>query len=200
MEDNSLAIPPSGFEDLSLSIPPPPGGTEINIDLTPVINAERRLHEIAYVNRETAGSLMVVLNEGYGEAGKILAMLRLEHTRALRDANKRKSIVMLEVAPKKLQELKLTNSKSPAGSADLRQSVLDMDDEWLELMDRANLIEAVADYVKAKQKTLDNGIWNTRKVIDPHGRPVIGSLSMPKNTPDSVEAGMTVGAFGTARY
>lgn len=177
-----------------------PQAPQVAIDLTAVAEAEARLHDLKIVNRQTAPELMAAYNAGYLEATRAMATLHFEHSMALRQANKRKAVVMLEVAPQKLQELGLVTARNPAGSEDMRTAVLEQDEEYLQLLDKVDFIKAAYELVKGKAKALENAYNAVKKVIDPNnnnlGNPLLDGASLP----DEVEAGQTVHGFGRARY
>jgi hypothetical protein len=90
IELGTLLICPNGIQ----------GQAPLQIELSRVLQAEARLGEIARVNIETAPPLLALFNEAYLDLGRALAELKLQHAKAVRTANVRKSMVMLDVAPR----------------------------------------------------------------------------------------------------
>jgi hypothetical protein len=143
-----------------------PGETSFELDLSNVLSIEMRQPEVATVNKETAPELMFIFNKGYSEVSRMMTKVSFEYNQALKFANKRKSVVTLEVAPTILKEKNLVNARSPAGSEDLRRAVLEQDDEYLALVDKVHIIEAFYEFLKTKQKSMEMSYYSCRKIYD----------------------------------
>jgi hypothetical protein len=143
---------------------PNSGGTE-RMDLTSIYDAQRRLPEIANTNEHTSPNLLAVFNKAYLDAGAMHKRLHLILVDAAQVANKRKGRVILELAPAKLQELGLVNSKNKAGSADLRQAVLDMDDEYLTAMRHVAEIEAMVSFMSEKKRGFEMAYGSVKAIV-----------------------------------
>src|SRR5579872_5183871 len=120
MEIGSLLKIPSGT----------PGLDSVEFELGEILKAEARKREMAFVNKETAPELLYVFNKAYCELLKIMSRITLEYNDAMKFLNKRKSVVLLEVAPEILLKKGLATKKDPAGTRELRNAVLDMDEEY----------------------------------------------------------------------
>lgn len=143
-----------------------PGLKALEIDLSEILSIESRQREIAYVNKETAPELMYSFNRAYTEILKNMTKIMFEYNQATKYANKRRSVVLLDVAPEVLKIKGLVSKKSMNGSADLRQAVLDQDDEYLDLLDKVNLLKAAHEYLRSKAKGFEMSYYAVRKVMD----------------------------------
>lgn len=172
-------------------------GGMVTIQLGDIIQAESRLHEARIANKGTAQELLSVYNQGVLAASRAIAHLKFEHSRAVRAADRRKAIVMLDIAPQVLSAKGLTTTRSPAGNEDLRNSVLNQDEEYLKLLDRADEIKTMVLIVEGKYDALNNAIIAVRRVLDSRdGMPALGGF-----IPADATAGTEVNAsFGNARY
>lgn len=142
------------------------GAGELVLQMANLAHIESRKRESAYVNKETAPELMKVFNEGYCEAQRMMVQVSYEYTMALKEANKRRSIVILDKAPTILKEKGLVNARSPGGSEDLRRAVLESDDEYLALQDTVSLLEAAYELLKGKAKGFEQSYLAVKKIYD----------------------------------
>lgn len=152
---NTLILPKGGLNA---------GELQLNMENLALIESRKR--EVAYVNKETAPELMKIFNEGYCEAQRMMVQVSYEYTRALKEANKRKSYVILEKAPKILKEKGLVNARSPGGSEDLRRAVLEADEEYLELQEKSTILELAYELLKGKAKGFEQSYLAVKKIYD----------------------------------
>lgn len=192
-EYGKLLVCPSGVK----------GGALIKFELGTVLDAESRLGEVARVTPGSAPSLLAAFNQGYLDLGRMMARLKMEHGKAVRTANRRKSQVILDVAPKLLLEKGLINSRSPAGSQDLREAVLDQDDEYQAHMDRVDMIAAVHADLHNRQKSVEMAYTAVKRIIDRGAGNGLGDIRTGiVDIPTDVEVGMEMShtQSGKARY
>lgn len=143
-----------------------PGLQSLMLDLQTVSALEQRMNEISYVTKETAPELMQAFNEGYCEVTRMMSKVSFEYSQATKNLNKRKGIVVLDVAPEVLKEKGLLSNRSPAGSEDLRKAVLDTDVEYLGLLDIVAALEAAYEFLRGKAKGFENAFRTTKAVFD----------------------------------
>lgn len=149
---------PRGTPDLSTLI----------IDLENINRLEARMAEIGGATKETAAELMQAFNEGYSELTKAMAKISYEYNQALKNSNKRRGIVLIDIAPEKLKNKGLATSRSPGGSEDLRKAVLDTDEEYLKLLDVLYALEAAYEFLKGKAKSFENAYKTTSNIFYVH--------------------------------
>lgn len=143
-----------------------PGLVPLELDMEHIKTIEKRSPEVAYVNKETAPELLSTFNQAYCEVLRMMTQIAFEKTQAVKYADMRKAIVILEVAPAKLKEKGLATQRSPGGSEDLRQAVLALDTEFLDLQDKVNMIQSVYDFLKVKAKNFENSYNSVKKIYD----------------------------------
>lgn len=154
-----------------------PGVEPLEFELDEIIRAEDRKRDIITVNRETAPELMFVLNVAYCSILRMLSQISFEYTQALKYAHKRKSQVILDIAPEILKTKGLLSGRSPAGSEDLRTAVLDGDEEYLRLLDTVGMLEAAHEYLKGKAKGFEWAYQSVKKIYDGNNSN-LGSMSL----------------------
>lgn len=168
------------------------------VEMGEVQRLEDRKNEVAFVTKETAPELLETFNNGYCIVTKLMAQVAYEYTKAMEYANRRKSIVILDEAPRILQEKNLTTSRSPGGSEDLRNAVLNMDEEYLKHQDRANQLEAIYDYLKSKAKGFEMAYQAAKKIYETNTGS-LGSIKLNADPNANSDIGDSFG-ISAARY
>lgn len=175
---------------------PKTDGTELSLDLSEIIKLEQRKKELAYVNKETAPELLYVFNEGYAEVSKMSIMVFQEYEKMYQKSRERRARVILDIAPEELKKRNLISTRSPAGSEDLRDAVLDLDSEYNSLLEKASALKAAFQFLKIKAKSLEMCYQAVKKVIDPNstGGGYISDLSA------STQIEEEAGQIGSPRF
>ncbi len=143
-----------------------PGLAELRIDLTEINYAQSRSKELAYVNKETAHELMHTFDKAADITNKLLLQVLSEYEQAITNTNKRKAIVILDVAPEELKKRNLITARSPAGSEDLRNAILDCDEEYLKLQEVLNTLKVTYRYLKGKLEMFERNYYAAKKSLD----------------------------------
>lgn len=172
----------------------------LKFDLTEINHAEKRKSELSYINKETAPDLMQVFNRAYCEVLRMMAQISFEFGQAMKFANKRRSIVILDIAPELLHRKGLSTAKSPAGSEDLRRAVLEQDDEYLQLMDKTQSLKAFHEYLKSKSKGFEMAYYTAKKIFDVSNGTLGNHHELRDGIPDELNAGDTEGLIGEPRF
>ncbi len=141
------------------------GHPPITMDLEEVLRAEGRIVEVALVTPMKAPELLATFNIAFLNCSKFIALLEAEHVLARREADKVRSVVILDRVPRVLAERNLTTAKNPAGSEDLRRAVLDGDAEYGEAMNRVDEISRWLDLMKGKQKGIEMAYTSVKKIL-----------------------------------
>lgn len=147
----------------------PSGNPELpdrHIDMVNLYTLEARKQEVAIVNKARAPELMRCFEQGYGLSARAMVGVRLEVNKAKEALDKRKAVVMLDIAPEVLKAKGLTTKASPAGSLELREAVLASDEIYLSLLDRLNRLEAAYELLKVKSKGFEMAFMSVRKIYD----------------------------------
>lgn len=165
-----------------------PGAT-FAINLTKTKQAESRVHEIAIVNRTTAPNLLAEFNEAWLDLSQQLPVVTFEWNKAIAAAEQRKAVVMLDVAPTLLKEKGLTTTRDPNGTKDMRESVLQLDGEYRQLIDHIQMIEAVHKLLSNKLKALEMAYSSVKKVLGDADLPSLGRRNFSVGHMGDVAAG-----------
>jgi hypothetical protein len=135
------------------------------IDLTNIYKIEGRIQEVAYVNNVKAPELLARFNEVYLELDQHLCMLRYEHLKAKHKSNKVRSIVLLDKVRDYLKEKGLLTANNKAGSEDLRNAVLDQDQEYQDSLEVLDQIKCTIELLEGKQKAFEMAFSSVKKII-----------------------------------
>jgi hypothetical protein len=174
-----------------------PGVEPLEFELNEIMQSEDRKHDIISVNKETAPELMYVFNKAYCSVLRMLSQISFEYSQAVKYANKRKSEVILDIAPDFLKNKGLLSSRSPAGSEDLRKAVLDQDEQYLKLQDVVSMLEAAHEYLKGKTRGFEMAYHSVKKIYDVSNSN-LGSLNLNHGHQD--EEVFNEFSTGKARY
>jgi hypothetical protein len=134
----------------ALLIPSGVEGKARPLDMRKIHKAEARLVELQGVTRLKAGELLYTFIDAFGEAKTHLAWLRGEYGRAKQRVREARGIVVLDKAADVLKAKGLASSRSPAGSEDLRDGVVNRDEEYKKVFDVFCQIEAAVEHMEGK--------------------------------------------------
>jgi len=150
---------------------------------------------VATANAHKAPELLATFNIAYLDVKDVLLKLECLQIEASKDVNRRKAIVILDEVPKILAAKGLSNSRSPGGSEDQRNAILDTDAEYLAANDRLSLIKAMIKLMEGKLKGVEMAYTSVKKILgQDNGWKDLNqnrNLSAGAPMPD-VTAGMTV--------
>lgn len=165
---------------------------------------EQRLAEVAFVTPTKAPELLSHCNRCALDLENLIVTFEMEQQYAIREAERRKAEVLLDVIPKLLIEKGLATSRNPLGSEDVRAAVLAQDTLYAEALERVDQIKAVAKLLRGKFDAFERAFIAVRTLVreqnfnftNPskelsHGRDV--EQTAPVGTKRST-------AFGTPRY
>lgn len=184
-----------------ITVPKPEGG--LVIDMGAIAKVEARLHEVAFVTPQKAPELLSTYNAAWLEISKHVVMLKGIRFDFDKLRRQRKSILTLEVGPQKLKELGLVSSKNPGGNDDLRQAILDGDEQYSTLESQIHQVDCVIELFKYKATSFENAYTAVKKIM---GEDAYGPMSYNDNPnlsgglPENIQAGQTDNGFGNARY
>lgn len=106
------------------------------IDLSVLEEGERRMHEVASVTKFKAQELLDLFNHAHLAASRARAVFLRASQRAESALEALAADIALNRAPAILKEKGLVSPRSPGGSEDLRQSVVQADPEYREMRDQ----------------------------------------------------------------
>jgi hypothetical protein len=155
-----------------------PGLAPLQIDLANVYKAESRIPEVAFVTPQKAPELLALFIDAYSSLSKHLVALDFERSQAERAANKIRGIIMLDKIPGILAEKGLASSRSPLGSEDVRQAILDTDIEYTTALDKIDALSAGVELIKGKLKSVEMAYTSVKKILGE------GCIQLPQSQSD----------------
>lgn len=141
------------------NLPPMP------LSLQRIYEAESRIRDVALVNQHKAPELLACFNIAYLDLNDHIRQLELLLHDAKKVANRRRSVVILDEVPKVLSEKGLNTARSPGGSEDQRQAVLDMDDEYVAHTDRVAQVKCLIELLDGKRKAIEWAYTSVKKIL-----------------------------------
>lgn len=185
---------------------PRPDGTSVALDMGEIYQAEARVKEVAIVNAHKAPELLAVFNMAFLTLNDHLRKLEMCLNEADKKARQIRSVIILDKVPEILKAKGLASARSPGGSEDQRQAVLDADADYTAARDRVELIRCMIELLKGKRQAFEMAYTSIKKLLSEG--PSAGGLGMNRSlsageTPASATAGQNVGrshpAFGGAK-
>jgi len=182
-----------------------PNNTKVEFDLTDVSKTEARIVEIAAVTGAKAPELLAAFNRAYLDCSRAMAGLEAEVAGSKRNVMRVKSRLLLDVVPGILAAKGLATAKSPMGSEDLRQAVLDSNDEYLAAQELLSKHECYLELVKGKMKGIEMAFSSVKRIVgetnyNGHKNNFShGEIRHGGGGNGGAPPGATRGGFGTAR-
>lgn len=161
----------------------------LSVSVSTLYRAEGRIHEVAYVTVGKAPELLACLNEAWAEAAKALALVEREHVLAKRESDRIRSVVLMDRVQDVLRAKGLATAKNVVGSADLRQAVLDADEEYRTALDRVTTIKCFYELIKGKQKAVEMAFTSVKKIVGEGTSHWMGRQSMSAGNENDADAG-----------
>lgn len=147
-------VVPSGLPNLS----------PLSLDVGEINEVESRIQEIAFVTPVKAPELLSVFNKAYGDLVQMISGVQFQFELAKQHMNKVRAIVLLDKVPQILKDRGLASAKSPMGSEDLRQAILDTDQEYIDAQQNVFQIKCILMLLEGKQQTIDKAYTAVKKV------------------------------------
>lgn len=135
-------------------------------ELRPIFKAEARIVELNGVTRDKAGELLCCFIEALDVARKYRASLGGLVLKQKENVKAVKGRLTLDVAPEMLVKKDLTTSRSPAGSADLREAVVHSHADYIQAVDRQAQAEAAYESIDSKVEKLRMAYFSVHKLTD----------------------------------
>lgn len=142
-----------------------PGVRTIIIDLKEVVKVENRIQDVRIVNPGNAPELLASFTLAWKDLHQNLVLLMKEKGDAVRHSDQVRARIILDVVPEELKRRGLLSARSPAGSEDLRESVLAQNPEYQEALERVDYIAAVIELLKGKLTAFDMAFTSVKKIL-----------------------------------
>jgi len=147
------------------------GREDLTVQLHSTSVAECRAPEIAAITPAKAPELLVTFNKAYLDLTQIYAKLHLERSRAEDSLGKAKAVVLLDKLPGILK------ARGISSSVDIRQAIVDSDEEYQMAKETLDIITATMEYIKGKIKFMENSYTAVKKIIGERNWNMVESLS-----------------------
>lgn len=148
-ESQTLKVP--AFGDLK----------SLGLDITQVVNAERRFLEAKNVNPATYTDLEHSFNEAYRALRKHSATLMYRISQAERKRDEARAAALIDRYPEFMED-----KPKSRDSADMRKSFLARDEDYIKACEYLSTIETMSEFVEGRMKTLENVCRYMRKKMD----------------------------------
>jgi hypothetical protein len=153
-------LPVEYTDRVELTIPEFNSTRSIKLDITKIKNGESRFLEARIVNGATYNDLEHCFNEGYRQARTHLSLIGYQITRAKKAQRECKSVYLIDHYKEFLKETKLKDS------AAIRDAFLETKEDYVEALDRIDLLTALESLMEGKIKNFENVCRYMRKTMD----------------------------------
>jgi hypothetical protein len=173
-----------------------PGAGLMALDLAEVRQLEARKEEVSSISKAKAPELMRAMEKGYSLLStQLIPMIGFELAQAEQAADERKAVVMLDEAPRILQEKGLAKPNNPGGTADQRENILALDKEYKALRNTVEMLKAVEALLKGKARGFEMSYQSVKKVYDNlDGFGAVRNFHTP--VPDAADVGDEITSAG----
>jgi len=170
----------------------------LQLDLVKVAHAKGRLHEVEGVNMAKAPELLATYNDCWLDLSKAVALLTSEKLKAEDAVRRARAMAVLSYTDEHVKSKGFAKS-----SADLRESMVELDDGVCSSRDRLLNIKLVLDYLNDLRQGFENAYTAVKKLIS-GPQPFAGNPSSPGEDHPFHKEGFANGSasygFGTPRY
>jgi hypothetical protein len=185
----------------------------LTFDMRKIHRAESRLIEMNGITKAKAGELLFCVIDAFGEAKEHYATLKGEFGRCKQKLRSIRGLIVLDKAPEELKSKGLSSARSPAGSEDLRDGVVNTNADYLKWSDVLIQVETAMDRMESKVEKLKmayyaisdliKGVEARKDTSGGVGDDSPGELSRTERSREFVEEQAIVNhpkGFGTAKY
>lgn len=151
----------SGGDSSSMIIPGFKGSSPMVLDVSKTREAESRLIEAKTVNPITYTDLEHCFSEAYRELKRHHSTLGYQLALAEKAMEQAKAVVLLDKYPTFME-----GKPKSHDNADLRKAFLMQDADYLEALDRFNMLKALESFVDGRIKVLENVSRYMKKEMD----------------------------------
>lgn len=149
-------------------------GEPIRMNIARILEAQRRLNEVATVNQHTAAELMSTMNMSWLDAARAVSAITSEKAKAQNAMKDARAMAILAATDEVLFA-----KGHPKPSADLRSALAELDPTYLAARDRLDMITAALHYMQDKKQAFENGYTAVKKLA--------GQMAPPLQNPNRPE-------------
>lgn len=140
-------------------------GKGATVDMKNIHKARARIHELAAMTRAKAGEFLAMLIRASREARDGRGLVKVHFGAWKKKLRKIRGEVILDRGPEKLKEKGLASTRSPAGSEDLRNALVDTDEKYDEAQDNLLKVEAALDHLENTVEELSMAYFSAQALI-----------------------------------
>lgn len=137
----------------------------LSLDMTEIRQADARRQEVAMVNALRAPELLTLFNSAWLVTARYINYLEYELDVATRRLAEIKAIIILDKVPVILAEKGLANARSPLGSEDVRQAILDRDPDYKRVQEYLSNVRCYLGLLEAYQTSFMNAYNSVKKIL-----------------------------------
>lgn len=138
------------------------GETPLVVNMEKILAAESRIAEVPGVTPAKAPELLSFFAEAARNAHDLMVMAQHQCSVAERQAARIRARIVLDEAGEILKLKGLVSPRSPAGSEDLRNAVVETNVAYQEASDKVDYLTAVAEWMKGKVKSFEKAYFDTK--------------------------------------
>lgn len=157
--------PPPGVFVVSRADRKPTEAENLVLDLRIVDKAEARTADIATLTPAKAPELLATFLKALTAAGKALAAVQYERARTERKLDRIRADLLIDQVPQILKDQGLSTPKSPLGSEDIRQAIIERDPNYQAAVDALDRIIALHELVKGKVRVMDSALSGVKRLL-----------------------------------
>jgi iron-sulfur cluster repair protein YtfE (RIC family) len=178
-------------DDGTLIMPRAPGSDKpaVRLNFSKIYATLGRIEEVATVTSMKAPELMSAFNRAYLDLGRWASVVLYEKAMAKADLDGIFSRIVLETAPRILQEKKIRESDVT------RQAVADQDPDYKKARDILDKLTALHEVMKHQLKSIEMAYTSAKKVLGEHNPNLVDMRKELNGMPDESEQ-----PFGVAKY
>lgn len=135
----------------------------IQIDMSRVAYAVKRLPDIAITNAIKAPELIALFTEATLTLSRYQAQANYELERAITNSKRIRSRILLDEVPDEMSRRGLSSSRSPSGSEDQRSAVIEINPDYQKAIDTVAEIRAAAAFIEGTHSSMEKGYFAASK-------------------------------------
>lgn len=137
----------------------------LTLDMRKIHKARSRLVELCAINRTKAGDFLATVIEAKTQARDYVALVRYQVGRWKAKIKTIRGEIVLDKAPEMLKEKGLSSARSPAGSEDLRDSVVYTSSVHIEATEKLLQAEAALEYLETRVGELTEAYFSAQTIV-----------------------------------
>lgn len=137
----------------------------LDIDLSSIYKAESRLHEVGFITPQKAPELISLFLSAHHDLKKLATDVLYKRLKAKRRADTIRGIILLDKVPGILTARGLASSRSPLGSEDVRDAILNTDSEYTQSLDTFDALTAVEELLDGKTMTMAMAYSSVKEIM-----------------------------------